>query len=54
MQYPKQTVIYKNFFFVQGIKMLNLPLNELKLIAKNRSIRDRKSKFKAELIKLLS
>ena len=34
--------------------MPNLSVNELKLIAKNRSIRDCKSKSKAELIKIFS
>ena len=52
MQYPKQTVI-KNFF-VQGIKILNLSLNKLKLIAKNRGITDYKDKSKDESTKILS
>ena len=52
MQYPKQTV--KKKFFVQGIKMLNLSSNKLKLIAKNRGIKDYKNKSKDELTKILS
>ena len=34
--------------------MINLSLNELKLIAKSRGIKDYKSKSKDELIKILS
>ena len=52
MQYPKQTV--KKKFFVQGIKILNLSSNKLKLIAKNRGIKDYKNKSKDELTKILS
>ena len=52
MQYPKQTVIKKSF--VQGIKILNLSLNKLKLIAKNRGIKDYKDKSKDESTKILS
>ena len=45
---------YKKNFFVQSIKILNLSLNELKLIAKSRSIKDYKRKSEDELIKILS
>ena len=41
-------------FFVEGIKMLNLSLNELKLIAKIRGIKECKYKSEDELIKTLS
>ena len=42
------------FFFVHSIKMLNLSLNELKLIAKSTDIKDYKSESKDELLKILS
>ena len=34
--------------------MINLSLDELKLVAKNRNIRDYKNKFEEDLIKILS
>ena len=34
--------------------MINLPLNELKLMAKIRSVKDYKNKFEEDLIKILS
>ena len=39
VQYKKQTII-KKVFFVQGTRTLNLSLNELKLVAKRRGIKD--------------
>ena len=51
MQYLKQS--YKNFF-VHGIKIRTLLLNDLKVISKSRGIKDCKSKSKDELIKILS
>ena len=44
----------KIIFFVHSIKMLNLSLNELKLIAKSTDIKDYKSESKDELLKILS
>ena len=41
---------YKIFFFVQSIKMLNLSLNELKLITKSRGIKDYKSMSEDRLL----
>ena len=46
--------IFFLFFFVHSIKMLNLSLNELKLIAKSTDIKDYKSESKDELLKILS
>ena len=43
-----------NFFFVKHIRMINLPLNKLKQIAKRRSIKDYKNKSKEYLTKILS
>ena len=51
MQYLKQS--YKKIF-VQGIKIRTLLLNDLKIISKSRGIKDCKSKYKDELIKILS
>ena len=34
--------------------MINLSLNELKLVAKNRGIKDYENKFEDDLIKILS
>ena len=54
MQHPKQTIIYNKKLSEVGIIMINLSLNELKLIAKNRGIKDYKSKSEDDLIKILS
>ena len=54
MQHPKQTIIYNKKLSEVGIIMINLSLNELKLIAKNRGIRDYKNKSEDDLIKILS
>ena len=40
--------------FVKYVRMINLSLNELKLIAKSRSIKDYKRKSEEDLIKILS
>ena len=40
--------------FVKYVRMINLSLNELKLIAKSRSIQDYKNKSKEYLTKILS
>ena len=40
--------------FVQRIRMINLSLNELQLIAKSRNIKDCKNKSENDLIKVLS
>ena len=53
MQHPKQTIIKKNLFG-SGIKMINLSLNELKLIAKNRGIKNHETKSEYDLIKILN
>ena len=49
-------IITKNIkkAFVPHIKMLNLSLNELKVIAKNRGIKGYKSMFEDDLIKIFS
>ena len=44
----------KKTLFELDIAMINLSLNELKLIAKNRGIKGYKSKSKDELTKILS
>ena len=44
----------KRTLFELDITMINLSLNELKLIAKNRGIKGYKSKSKDELTKILS
>ena len=48
MQYQKQTIMKKDFVFVfvHSVKMLNLSLNELKLIAKSRGMKGYKSMSK--------
>ena len=48
----KQTIIKKNFRL--DIRMINLSLNELKLVAESRDIKDYENKFENELIKILS
>ena len=45
---------YKKNIFEQGISIINLSLNELKLIAKNRGIKDYVNKSEDDLIKILS
>ena len=44
----------KNFFVLLSMKMINLTLNELKLIAQIRNINEYESKSKEKLIKALS
>ena len=44
----------KNFFVLLSMKMINLTLNELKLIAQIRNINERENKSKENLIKALS
>ena len=39
---------------MQDISMINLQLDELKLVAKNRNIKDHENKSEKDLIKLLS
>ena len=48
VQYQKQTIMKKDFVFVfvHSVKMLNLSLNELKLIAKSRGMKGYKSMSK--------
>ena len=41
-------------FFSPSIRMINLSLNELKLIAKSRNLKDYKNKSENDLIKILS
>ena len=47
---PKIVIILFLTFFVYYIRMKNLSLNELKLIAKNRTINDYKNKSENDLI----
>ena len=47
-----QTNIY--FFCMLSINMINQSLNELKLVARNRNIRDYENKSEKDLIKALS
>ena len=54
VQHSKQTIIKKVFLFEPGMTMINLSLKELKLIAKNRGIRDYENKSEDELIKIFS
>ena len=49
MQYFK-----KKIFFLLNINIINLSLDELKLVAKNRNIQGYKNKNKEDLIKILS
>ena len=51
MQYQKQTII---IFFLRSIKMLNLPLKELRLITKNRNISGCKSMPTDELLGIIN
>ena len=52
--YPK-IVIKKNLLFLSYyLRMINLSLNELKLIEKSRNIKDYKNKSENNLIKILS
>ena len=53
MQHPKQTIIYNKKLSEVGIIMINLSLNELKLIAKYRGIKDYTNKSEGDLIKYL-
>ena len=39
---------------VQNINIISIPLDELKLVAKNRNIKDYENKSENDLIKLLS
>ena len=48
----KQTIIKK--IFRLDIRMINLSLNELKLVAESRDIKDYENKFENEIIKILS
>ena len=50
----KNKINTKKLFFVKGIRMLNLSLNELKLIAKNRGIKGYKSMFEDRLLSTLN
>ena len=47
---PKIVIILFFTFFVYYIRMINLSLNELKLIAKNRNINDYKNKSENDSI----
>ena len=44
----------KNFYVLSNIRMINLSLSELKLIAQSRNKRDYENKSKKELVKALS
>ena len=50
----KLVSVYKKFFFVHNIRMINLSLDELKLIAKSRHIKDYKSMSKERLLSALN
>ena len=54
--YTKKKIFHKYHIFccLLYIRMIDLSLNELKLIAKSRNIKDYKSKSKKDLIKALS
>ena len=47
-------VVVYFIYVLLSIKMINLSLNELKLIAQIRNIRDYENKSKEDLIKVLS
>ena len=47
-------IIIKNFLFRLDMRMINLLLNELKLLAKSRDIKGYKNESKDELIKIVS
>ena len=44
----------KNFFVLQSIRVINLPFDELRLIAQIRNVSDYENKFKEDLIRALS
>ena len=48
-----KAITWVSKFFVQSIRMLNLSLKDLKLIAKNRGIEVYKSMSKDELLSIL-
>ena len=51
----QKTNSYKtNFFLRINVSMISLSLDELKLVAKNRGIKDYKNKSEDDLIKILS
>ena len=52
--YYIKNLYYNNFFFLLNINIINLSLNELKLIAKNRNIQGYEDKSEKDLIKILS
>ena len=49
----KQTIMKKNIY-IHNIRIINLPLNELKLIAKSRRIKGYKSMSKKGLLNALN
>ena len=49
----KQTIM-KKYIYIHNIRMINLPLNELKLIAKSRRIKGYKSMSKKGLLNALN
>ena len=51
---PKIVIKIFYFSYLPSIRMINLSLNELKLIAKSRNIKDYKNKSENDLIKILS
>ena len=52
--YPNHYKKIFYFFLSYYIRIINLSLNELKLIVKSRNIKDYKSKSENDLIKILS
>ena len=52
--YPNRYKKIFYFFLSYYIRIINLSLNELKLIVKSRNIKDYKSKSENDLIKILS
>ena len=54
LAYPNHYKKIFYFFLSYYIRIINLSLNELKLIVKSRNIKDYKSKSENDLIKILS
>ena len=52
--YAQKCLKKKFTFFSRSIRTIDLSLNELKLIAKSRSVKDYKNKSEEDLIKILS
>ena len=54
MRQPSKKQIYKQIFFVYNIKMLNIPLDKLKAIAKIRGIKGYKTMSEEKLLNSLN